>query len=133
MNTFFEALMKQLAHPDASVRSNAAWSLGELKDARAVEPLIAMLLGDKDDGVRIFAAFGLGKIGDARAVPALIAALDETDDNVLYAVAQALGKIGDDRAVEPLIAALKTLGNGRSLFRDAAVWALEQLGHASTQ
>ncbi len=44
----------------------AAWALGRLGDARAVEPLIAALK-DEDLKVREQAAWALGRLGDARA------------------------------------------------------------------
>ncbi len=55
------------------VRRMAAVALGEIKDTRAVEPLIAALK-DKDSSVRNNAAEALGEIKDARAVEPLIAA-----------------------------------------------------------
>jgi HEAT repeat protein len=55
------------------VRRDAAEALGEIGDARTVEPLIAVLK-DKDRDVRWHAASALGEIGDARAVDPLIAA-----------------------------------------------------------
>jgi len=92
---------------DAKVRGGAAEALGELKDARAVEPLIGALK-DRYTDVRKAAAEALGKIG-APAVELLIAALKDKrmDRYVHEAAAEALGKSGDARAIEPLIAALK--------------------------
>jgi len=81
-------------------RQEAASALGQIGDARAVEPLIAALNDSKSD-VRLAAADALAKIGDARAVQPLIAALYTT-----HGAAEALVKIGTP-AVEPLIAALK--------------------------
>ncbi len=75
--------------------------LGDIGDARAVEPLIAAL---KDSNTTENAIIALGKIADARAVEALIAALK--DINMVTRAATALGKIADVRAVEPLIAVL---------------------------
>jgi len=55
---------------NAGVRWCAAEALGEIKDVRAVEPLIAALR-DPNAYVRWCAADALGKIGDARALPEL--------------------------------------------------------------
>jgi HEAT repeat protein len=96
-------LIGWLQDKNRAVRSEAARSLGDAKDPRAVEPLVAAL---NDKGVRLSAITALGKIGDSRAAEPLIAALKDTDDVVRAYAAQALGRIGDTRAVEPLIAAL---------------------------
>ncbi|HEX8142337.1 MAG TPA: HEAT repeat domain-containing protein [Pyrinomonadaceae bacterium] len=88
-------------------RKGAAEALGAIKDARAVEPLIAALNDDPE--VQWEAAKALGELGDKRAVEPLISLLkDRTVDWFRHAeVATALGQIGDARAIEPLIAALK--------------------------
>ncbi len=114
-------LTQELKDKDTNVRCSAVISLGEIKDYRVVEPLIAALK-DKDSDVRDDAAKALGKIAqgkikDARAVVPLIAALKDKDPDVRDDSAKTLGKImaqqnspgwmKDARAVEPLIAALK--------------------------
>jgi HEAT repeat protein len=60
------------------VKEFAADALGEIKDTRAVGPLI-QALKDNDSFVRMSAAGALGDINDTRAVEPLIHAL--TDDN----------------------------------------------------
>lgn len=110
---------------DKYVRKAAARALGEIGDARAVEPLFAALK-DSDIDVRINAAEALGKIG-APAVELLIAALKNDDWKVRCAAAKALGKIGDARAVEPLVAALDDSDRD---VRAEAIWALGEIGDA---
>jgi len=102
-------LITQLKDPDFRVRENAAQALGESKDARAVEPLIAALKNYKDPASRVRenAARALGKIKDPRAVEPLIAALGDSAYGPREMAAKALGEIKDPRAVEPLIAFLK--------------------------
>jgi HEAT repeat protein len=80
--------------------------LGEIQDARAVEPLIAVLK-DIDSNVRSNAAEALGNIKDARAVEPLIAAMQDEASGVRKAAARALGEIQDARAATALITALK--------------------------
>ena len=65
-------LIKTLTDPDPAVRSAAAWVLGEIGDARAVEAL-GDLVERKDEPVRVrrSAAWALGEIGDARGVEVL--------------------------------------------------------------
>ncbi len=53
--------------------------MGQLGDARAVDPLIAAL-NDENRGVRQYAAECLGNLEDTRAVAPLIAALE--DENI---------------------------------------------------
>jgi hypothetical protein len=79
--------------------------LKELKDERAVEPLIP-LLEDEDQNVRCAAAIVLGEIGDGRAVEPLIRVLSTDESGSVRCMAvESLGKIGDERAIEPLIEA----------------------------
>jgi HEAT repeat protein len=81
----------------------ALWKIG---DARAVEPVIA-ILKHVNWAWRTAAAEALGKMGDVRAVEPLTAALKDDTWKVSQAAAEALGAIGDARAVESLTAILK--------------------------
>ena len=95
-------LIKELKDKDRSVRENAAKALGEIKDARAVEPLI-IALKDNSPGVRHKAAEALGKIGDTRATNALMyASENDNDTGVRYIAAKALGKIKGLHPDKPL-------------------------------
>lgn len=86
----------------ASIEASTA--LREIKDPRAVEPLIRALK-DKDNDIRETVVYALGEIKDARAVEPLTHALKDEDSRVRSSAAVALGKIKDARAVELLIAA----------------------------
>jgi HEAT repeat protein len=91
---------------DSSLRRAAAEALGQLGDARAVEPLIGAL-GDETVSVRQAAVGALGELDDARAVEPLIGLLHGKDRwSVRDAAVLALGRLGDARAVEPLIGLL---------------------------
>ena len=81
-----------LGDKDWRVRWAAADDLGQIGDARAVEPLIAVLR-DKDNWVRLGAAEALGWIGDTRAVEPLIVALRDEMKNVRQSAAQSLERI----------------------------------------
>ncbi len=98
-----DTLVQDLKDNDLIVRLHAAKALGEAKDARAVEPLIAAL-GDKGCGHT--AANALAKIGKP-AVETLIVALKNENPFVRRNAAEALGEIKDASAVKPLIDALK--------------------------
>ena len=131
----FEGLIATLKDDNFETRSIAAEFLGNLKDRRAVGPLVAALkdayrpdtaidalvklrapavepllakLKDLDPYVREYAATALGRIKDVRAVEPLVAALKDSAPHVRNAAARAfVDGITDPRAVAPLIAALK--------------------------
>jgi HEAT repeat protein len=86
---------------------HAAWALGELRDPRAVEPLIAAL---KVGTLQAYAAEALGKIGDARAAGPLIEMVRAELDGPWFIedsdAGKALLRMGPP-AVGPLMEALK--------------------------
>ncbi len=136
-----EMLCKPLENEDEWVRFYAVGTLGEIGDARAVEPLIRAL-GEKSSKVskavmhalaklasveQLLKVLGegnltvveaLGKIGDVRAVEPLIKALEDEDEDVRRNAVVALGKIGDARAFEPLIKKLSVAGDEVRLMID---------------
>lgn len=85
-----------------TARGAAAAALGEIGDARAIEPLIAALKDD-DLPVRWVAAGALFEFRDARTLEPL-ATLEE--DDLLIKGGLWLRLIGDARTVKPLIAKL---------------------------
>jgi HEAT repeat protein len=118
-----DGLLKALEYEKVpNVRAAAALALGELRDTRAVNALIASLKDTKAP-VRKNAATALGKIGNESAVEQLILALQDENFTVSTAAATALGEIGDERATEPLMAAMEAESN---FLRKAAAKALKQ-------
>lgn len=135
-------------------RAGAIFVLGEMRDVRAVQPLIDLL---QDDDVNTFtdvaealmkigsiavrplmyalgspmlttrrhAASILGYFKDPLATPALITALDDDGVDVRAAAAHALGEIADARAVEPLMTAAQ---DTEPAVREAAIRALGSIG-----
>lgn len=108
------SLIVKLGDENPKVRWKAAFSLGNLGDARAVDPLIASLdfsrpyaSGEDAFTLNMVAAWALGRLKDPRAVEPLIGALSSTCDDFVWIAAWALGEIGDTRAVAPLRAALQ--------------------------
>ncbi len=79
-------------HPNA--RAKAAKELGNLRDARAVGPLINVLK-DADSYVRGQAASSLGKLKDNRAVDPLSNTLKDDCTYVREEAARSLGEIKD--------------------------------------
>lgn len=88
-----ERLIQNLNSEYRDLRMSAVWTLGKVKDRRAVEALIAAL-NHKDLNVREKAAEALGEIKDPRAIEPLISALiDDQEEMIREAAAKALEKI----------------------------------------
>lgn len=88
-----DELMTALNDKSPKVRRSAAETLGELEDARAVQPL-TQALKDGDADVRQSVALAIGMIGDASATASLTYALkDEQDEAVRGAIEIALDMI----------------------------------------
>jgi len=125
-----EALTVALHNPNKDVRFNAARALGEIRDVRAVDPLLD-LLKDQNRTVRLASARALGFIRDARAVEPLCHALGDRARMVRNYVAWALGEIGDERAGQYLQKAYKhTLMEGDLSGQFAINAALEEIESA---
>lgn len=145
--------LRQLKADDWRAREGAARTLGELRDARAVDALVAALR-DKNPTVRTAAEDALVQIGSAAVRPLISAVkkqpeiraiakealikigqaataplggvLFDKDLAVRETAAAALGKIGDTGALEQLLAALK---HGDFGAKEAAAAGLVRVGH----
>lgn len=62
-----EKFILALSHPEPNTQINAAWTLGKLKDARAVNPLINLVKNAPNDNVAKAAVKALGEIGTQEA------------------------------------------------------------------
>ena len=100
-------------------RKDAAITLGEMGDARAIAPLITALR-DSEWNVREAAQDALAQIGPP-AVDSLIKALREYQIRTF--VIQVLGKIKDERVLDPLMLQLRN-----EEFKDVATKALIEVG-----
>jgi HEAT repeat protein len=78
---------------DVAVGPAAAVGLGAARDARAVDPLMA-LLSSSDPRCRHAAAWSLGEIRDPRSVEALLRATNDDNPNVRDEASEALDKLG---------------------------------------
>ena len=116
-------------------RPLAIKTLGDFGDARAVEPLIAILKQkDTKANDRQLAAHALGQLRDPRAVDALIAAVQEgksqtTLEYVRWDAIWALGEIRDPRAVpllQQIVASAPPVAQDQAA--DAATLTLKTLG-----
>ena len=134
MDMLCEPLIETLSdndrYYDPGVREGAAYTLGEIGDVRAVEPLIEALYYPKGY-VCDTAVDALGKIGDERAVfdlSELLGLEGEYMRNREFA-AEALGRIGEP-AAESLI---WYLGDANSNIRRYAARALEDIGKPAVE
>ena len=89
---------------DWGVREDAAVALGQLGDARSVQPLIRALR-DSDRAVREAATSSLAALGEP-AILSLGFCLQDSNLQVQEAAASILATIADPRAFEPLLSAL---------------------------
>jgi HEAT repeat protein len=113
-----------------NVQVSVAYALGEIGDAKAVEPLIQKL-GDPLQDIQKAAEEALAKIGKP-AVDPLIKTLKDANMLRRAGAARAIGHIRDERAVQPLIQALrdKNLGvqwNATEALGKMGVSAVEPL------
>jgi len=133
-----DLLIKDLKDSNPLVQHSAALALGEIKDDRAIEPLIQALKSrcrcqtSWDYFVcwqaKVDEASTFGIINGTRAVDQLIQVLKDNDSDVRAAAALALADIKDARAVEPLIQALK---DNETNVRAVAAFALSRIGKPS--
>lgn len=112
-----DGLIAVLSDSASAERPEAARSLGQVGDDRAVEALLQSLDDHPESfpALREAAITSLGALGDSRATQPLLQVLDDVRTrrraghgfrSDLKAVYQALAKLGDERAVEPLLHAL---------------------------
>ncbi len=150
-------LEERLKGPDPAIREGVARVMGEVKDRRAVAPLLEAiqsagntgansataliqiadpasveplieLLGNQGEQVRLYAAYALGGLKDRRAVPALTRTLADASSSVRGIAAHALGQIGSRDATGALVAALE---DPSAHVRATAAYALARIGDRS--
>jgi HEAT repeat protein len=77
LGTLTSALTVALDDTDVTVVEAAAWALGELGDARALEVLMRVVTEHDDPLAREASVAALGAIGDERALPAILHAAQD--------------------------------------------------------
>ena len=105
-----ELLLKKLASAEMGDqgRGEIIVALGELREKRAVEPLLAIAKNrDEEKSRRMYAADALGKIGDARAMPVLRGMFSEPDALLKAHAAAALARLSPDEAFPLLLDGLR--------------------------
>lgn len=120
------ALLGALGHPDAETRGYAIQALAELKDARAVPPLVAYAGAAPAQPKRSEAVLALGRIADPAALPHLRGWLKDGDKYVRVEAAKALGAMKDATAADTLRALSSS--DPSVNVRNAAAKALKAMG-----
>jgi HEAT repeat protein len=87
-----EPLIRILRSGRTFAKTTSAYTLGSIKDKRAVESLIKAL-DDRDWGVRIAAITALGQIGDKKAVAPLTSLVNDRNADVRKLAQAALKKL----------------------------------------
>ena len=127
-----EGLINALRYTNSMIAEDAAYTLGEIGDERAIEALTKALY-DNASYVRTAAANALRKIGNPRInelkrrkdVEGLVKALDNNESGIRYEAVSALCEVGDERAIEPLTKALRYNDEG---MRSKAAVVLGNIG-----
>ena len=126
IDQILEALQDALDDDNYYVKLNASWSLGKLKDKRAVSALAKMV----DPSQRIYSFVGDGKTDGLTSETEANSKLKEEgmkfSDVILEAI-KAIGKIKDASGIPPLIKALGDESDGS--VRCAAAIALGKIGN----
>jgi hypothetical protein len=120
------SLVTALAHPDSTIREEAAWALSQVarrNDTQAVEPLLDFLGKASSFSPITSAMEALGKIGDPRAIDRLKAYSSVSDPDMRYWAIWALAEIGGPQTTEILT---KALEDETPEIREVAEKALEK-------
>ncbi len=121
-------LFNDLKSRNMIVVKEAAFSLGESKEKKAVPLLVDLIKSEQQEEIKITAIEALGKIGSDSSVNALVDMLGKKNDNqVRIAACNALGKIKSPDAMEPLLGVAGTVGEDRDA-RLFSLWALGSIG-----
>jgi HEAT repeat protein len=124
-----EVMLPLLSHPDAAQRMLAARAFCEIQDARAIPPLIQLLV-DPCPLVRVAATYGLGRNPSPDAVMPLIDGLArDWNGYVRKGIVWALGNCRDSRALKPLLRSLKLDISAVRLWAASALGQSADLGY----
>jgi len=124
-----QALVRSLKDPDEKVRLCAVATLQDLGDARAVEPLIELLVTDTAHQPCYYATKALARFKTPRAIAGMVSALERRKGD-LSELALQLGEVRAREAVDALVGALADSDRERvsAYARRHAVMALEKIG-----
>lgn len=124
-----EPVLEALKSTNATVRQQAAASLGQFKEkpAEAVQPLIGLAQTDAVVAVRQAAIKSLGQIGNPLALDALIQLFSDSNASIRQSSAEAVGQF--EKAAAPAVPGLTLLlKDSTANVRMAAANALGKVG-----
>lgn len=121
----FEAIVWALKDQDEKVRMFAVAALQDLGDARAVQPLIEVLMTDKAPQPCYYATKALARFKTPRAIAGMVSAL-ENQKGDLSELAFQLGEMRAGEAVDALCRLAE--GSGDAYARRHAVMSLGNIG-----
>lgn len=119
-----DPLIRALNSDDTRIRCEVSWTLGEIGEPTAVDPLVALLA---DDNIAPAAVDALVGIGGAAIIPVL-EQLEEGSDAVRERAVEILGRLGAHEAVPTIVDLLRA--GGDHLYRKA-IDALIAIGEPS--
>ncbi len=122
-------LIEVIKHGDRKARYRATVILGQIRDERSVQALVALLKTDEIDNIRSRAAYALGELGDKQATDALIVALKDVSPEVRQTAVYALAKVGDAQVL-PTLAYVQQYDQGEfygEKVKEAAAEAIQQI------
>ncbi len=112
--------------PYGAIKEIAAWSLGQVGDSAAFEPLKELLNDERWWNFRYEAAKALGELKDSRVFDVLMERLaHEVEPDVIEGISIGLGYSGDKRAIKALG---ELLNDSHWWVRAAAARSLGKLG-----
>lgn len=106
VNKYFE---KTGGLKDTAIKAKCGFVLGDLRDPRAVKPLLQAFEAaakDKDAVVLVYTASPLGALGDPAAVPLLKGQMRDLDASKRDPIMRSLNQLGDRSVVPDMIAAM---------------------------
>ena len=125
-----EAVGELVITSDEEIRSEALWTIGELRDPRAVDFLARMVIMGFPKGLAKSACTALGKIGAAAGIETVGGLWELSDSRARISCANALGRIGTAEAVPLLVRAAKDRDQN---INRAAIRALKSIEHSSAK
>jgi HEAT repeat protein len=118
-------LIARLGERDPHIREIVVGALGEIKDSRALDPLLSLYAREKAARVRMLIPGALAELAGRRAPALVLALLDDSSPDVRVAVIWALHRLRDPGALDRLLPLLEA---GPCRQRLAAIAAVGQIG-----
>ncbi len=120
-------LIDLLKNSNCEIRKEAVLALGGVKDKRAIDALVKILLDtNENDLVRSGSILSLSRLGSRKALLHLLKVLKNREDTVRLEVVQALGKFNDEQVVKHLMMIIKNRHEDTSV-RSEAVMAISRM------